>query len=135
MAEGLFVVLFLIIWVAMLAVATGGLVLWIMALIEVVRYPDQVYRAAGTEKTTWVLVVVLVGSIGALIYWFGPRKRLKAAEPYAYAWGYGMPPGQPYPPGSYGTPPYPDPNAGHAAPGQPNPPPPYGQGPPPPPAG
>lgn len=140
MAEGLFVALFLLLWVAMLVAVVGGLVLWIMALVEVVKYPDPVFRAAGTEKTTWVLIIVLAGSIGALIYWFGPRKKLKAAEPYAYAWGYGAPgnspqypqyppqyPGQ-YPqathPGQY----YPPPGPGAA-------PPPPGQRPPPPPAG
>lgn len=62
--------------VAMGAVAVAGLVFWIVALLEVARTPDQAYRAVGTEKVTWVLVVGLVGWIGALIYWFGTRQQL-----------------------------------------------------------
>jgi hypothetical protein len=66
---GALVVLMILIWL-------GALVGWIVALVEVARIPDHQYRAAGTEKIAWVLVVALVGIIGALIWWLGPRPRV-----------------------------------------------------------
>ena len=60
----------------MMAVGIVGMVFWIVALIEVAKVPDDAFRAAGTEKLTWLLVVALVGWIGALIYWFGTRQQL-----------------------------------------------------------
>ena len=63
---------FMLLWVA-------GLVFWIVSLVEVCRLPDYQYRAVGSEKITWILVVVLVGWIGALIWRLGPRSRVRAA--------------------------------------------------------
>jgi len=68
-----------VLFAALFAASIGGLVLWVVALIDVVKAPEHVYRIAGKEKTTWVLVVVLAGWIGALIWWFGPRQEVKAA--------------------------------------------------------
>jgi hypothetical protein len=51
----------------------AGLVFWIMKIVEVAQIPDPQYRAAGTDKTVWVLVVVLAGWIGALIWQFAKR--------------------------------------------------------------
>ena len=65
-----------IFFLAMMAVGIVGMVFWIVALIEVAKVPDDAFRAAGTEKLTWLLVVALVGWIGALIYWFGTGQQL-----------------------------------------------------------
>ena len=46
---------------------------WIVSLVQVVRAPELAYRQTGREKTTWVLLVVLLGWLGTLIWWFGPR--------------------------------------------------------------
>ena len=54
-------------------------VLWIFMLIEVCRLPDAQYRAAATEKVTWVVIVAVVGFIGALIWFFAKRKEVLAA--------------------------------------------------------
>jgi hypothetical protein len=78
------VVLFFALWVF-------GLVFWIVKLVQVVRIPEHQYRAAGTDKTAWVLVVVLASFIGALIWHFGPRRRVLAAAGFA----------PPLPPGWY----------------------------------
>ena len=97
---------FAIFFVLIFAVAIGGNVLWIVALIEVAKLPDHTYKMVGKDKTTWVLIVVLAGFIGALIWWFGPRQEVKAvalAIPAGPAFG-GPPPGW-----------YPDPSG---APGQ-----------------
>jgi len=85
-------VLFVGFWVA-------SLVIWIKSIIEVARIPDYQFRVAGTDKTAWILVVVLAGFIGALIWIFVKRKSVRAAAgfipaPPAPGW---------YPdPGSYG---------------------------------
>lgn len=54
-------------------------ILWIFMLIEVCRLPDAQFRAAGTEKVTWIVVVAIVGFIGALIWFFAKRKEVLAA--------------------------------------------------------
>ena len=96
------------IFLVIMAVAVGGLVFWIVALLEVARTPDHAFRAVGTEKMTWLLVVALVGWIGALIYWFGTRQRLARIGAIgsggAYGGGYG-PPHHPAPPVQAATPP------------------------------
>ncbi len=97
-AVGLF---FLIFFAAMIA----GLVFWIMKIVEVAGIPEQQYRAAGTDKTVWVLVVVLVGWVGALIWQFAKREDVLRARglvppPYGFGgapgWGPGPGPGPGY---------------------------------------
>ena len=56
-----------------MAVSVGGLAFWVVALVDCIRRPEIVYRVAGTEKVTWVLIVALAGWIGGLIYWFSQR--------------------------------------------------------------
>ena len=68
----LFFVLFFGLWVA-------ALVYWIVALVEVVRLPDHQFQAAGSEKTVWVLIVVLTQIVGALIWRFAKRREVLAA--------------------------------------------------------
>lgn len=90
-AIGLF---FLIFFAALIA----ALVFWIMKIVEVAQIPEPQYRAAGTDKTVWVLVVVLVGWVGALIWQFAKRddvlraRGLLPPQPF----GYGLPPGTGY---------------------------------------
>jgi hypothetical protein len=70
---GLFVIL-------VVALSLGGLVFWIVALVDCIRRPEIAYRVAGTEKVTWVLIVALAGWIGGLIYWFSVRGKLRDIE-------------------------------------------------------
>lgn len=104
-----------------MAIGIGGLVLWIFAIVELVRYPDATWYYAQKDKTTWLLIVILVGAIGALVYWFSVRKALKATEEwlaqyqtqYQAQYQAQYPPAQyqtqypspQYPSGEYGTPP------------------------------
>jgi cell division protein FtsX len=69
---GPFGIVFFVAWVA----ATG---LWIVSIVEVARIPSEQFRAAGTQKTSWVLVVVLAGVIGGLIWWLVKREEIAAA--------------------------------------------------------
>lgn len=58
----------------------AAVVFWIVTLVEVCRLPDHQYRMAGSEKITWILVVALVGWIGALIWRLGPRRRVVSGQ-------------------------------------------------------
>jgi len=102
-----------LVFLLIIALSIGGLVFWVVALVDCIRKPEIVYRVAGTEKVTWVLIVALAGWIGGLIYWFSQRSRLQEIEQSgaaAYAPTYVAPyPG--YAAGPPATPPawYPDP--------------------------
>jgi Protein of unknown function (DUF2510) len=48
-------------------------VFWVMKIVEVASLPDHQFRAANTEKLAWVLIVVLAGIIGAVIWQFAKR--------------------------------------------------------------
>ncbi len=65
---GIFFMLFFALWLA-------SLIYWIVAIVEVARIPDHQFRAAGTEKLVWILVVVLAGIVGALVWRFVKRAR------------------------------------------------------------
>jgi len=52
-----------------------GFVVWIAALVDAIRAPDDAYFRAGT-KLIWVLVIVFTGWIGGLIYWVVGRPRV-----------------------------------------------------------
>jgi uncharacterized protein DUF2510 len=69
---GLFILLFFGLWIA-------AMVYWIVALVEVVKIPEQQFRAVGGDKLVWVLIVVLAGIIGALIWRFAKRAEVLAA--------------------------------------------------------
>jgi TctA family transporter len=55
------------------------IVFWILKIVEVVQIPDHQYRAANTEKVTWVLIVAIAGIIGALIWQLAKRNDVLAA--------------------------------------------------------
>ena len=85
--------LFAVVWLGFLAASIGGLVFWVIKLVEVARLPDAQYRNAGTEKVTWVLVVALLGWIGGLVWHFAKRSDVLAASPVPAGgpWSYGGP--------------------------------------------
>lgn len=66
------VLLFLAAWI-------GSFVYWIVAIVEVAKIPEHQFRAVGSEKTSWILIVALAGIIGALIWLFAKRRDVLAA--------------------------------------------------------
>lgn len=54
-------------------------VYWIYTVVEVVRIPDEQFRAARTDKTAWLLVVILGHLIGALVWLIAKRRDVLAA--------------------------------------------------------
>jgi hypothetical protein len=53
--------------VLILLLVVALVALWIWALVDAIRVPDDADYRAGT-KLVWVLVIVLTGFIGAAVY-------------------------------------------------------------------
>ncbi|MBK7821155.1 MAG: hypothetical protein IPJ61_08785 [Tessaracoccus sp.] len=54
------------------------LVFWIMALVEVVRTPEALWKAAGQDRVVALLLLVLLPVVGYLIYLIAIRSKLGA---------------------------------------------------------
>jgi hypothetical protein len=78
-------------------IGIGGLVLWIWALVDAIKVPDESMFRSG-NRIIWVLVIILTGFIGAIIYLVvgRPSDADRAGRPLA------TPPMPPPPPGSLG---------------------------------
>lgn len=68
-----------VLWALWMAVIIGGLVLWVMMLIDVSKreFPKP------DDRTLWILVVALAGFVGAAIYYFSikrPADKLKSEQ-------------------------------------------------------
>lgn len=95
MDEVVFSILFLVFGL----IAVAGLVLWIWALVDAIKVPDDSMFKSG-NKIIWVLVIVFTGFVGAIIYLMvgRPTDVDRARRPSA-----GIPPmPPPPPPGSLG---------------------------------
>jgi hypothetical protein len=72
-------VLVILLFAVLGAAGVATFVFWIMKVVEVAQLPEHQYQAAGTEKLPWVLVVVLAGIVGALVWQFAKRKDVLGA--------------------------------------------------------
>ena len=61
-----FPIVFGLIWIA-------AVVYWIVVIVEVSKIPDMQFRAIGSEKVVWLLIVILGGIIGSLVWTFAKR--------------------------------------------------------------
>jgi phospholipase D-like protein len=77
--------------------AIANIVLVIWALVDAIRVPDDSMYRAG-NKLIWVLVIILAGFIGAIVYFFVGRPAPGAPSVTGPAQGHLPPP----PPGSLG---------------------------------
>jgi hypothetical protein len=50
--------------------------LWIWSLVDALRISDQRWAAAGENKVLWVILIVVLGIVGSLLYAVMPRKKL-----------------------------------------------------------
>jgi len=66
-----------VLWLLMFAFIIGCMALWIWMLVDCVRrqFPDD------NTRLMWVLIVVLAGWVGAVIYYFIGRKQGYIPEP------------------------------------------------------
>ncbi|MFN8105146.1 MAG: DUF2516 family protein [Acidimicrobiia bacterium] len=111
---------FWVLWAVSIAIGLGILAWNIWAIVDCARRPDYQWAAAGENKTTWLLLLILVGLvlgfgcgitmiIMPILYMAIPRPKLKAVAagggqilPGDGGYGFGSgPPGAP----PYGGPP------------------------------
>ena len=59
--------------------ALAGFVLLVMALVDLVKRPADVWKASGHSQIVWALVVIFIGFIGPLLYVVIARPALNAA--------------------------------------------------------
>jgi hypothetical protein len=67
----------------LLFIVAGGLVLtalWVWSLVDALRIRDRVWDAAGQNKVLWVLLIVLLGLLGSVLYLFIPKPELRKAS-------------------------------------------------------
>ena len=70
---GIMSILFLLIWLVFFVVIIGGIVFWIFMIVDVAKreFPKP------DDKTLWILIVVLAGLIGSIIYYFMIKRKDK----------------------------------------------------------
>ena len=88
--EAFFAIFFLVV------IANIVVVIW--ALVDAIRVPDDSMYQAGT-KLIWILVIILAGFVGAIVYFFVGRPLPGARPAVESSSGLGLPPP---PPGSLG---------------------------------
>lgn len=62
---------------AVLAVIVIVAALWLWSLADALRTNDQTWKAAGQNKLVWVVVIVLLGPLGPVLYLAVPKRALK----------------------------------------------------------
>ena len=53
-------------------------VIWIVALVDALRISDREWDRAGQSKLLWVLLIALLGVIGAILYFAMARPSLRS---------------------------------------------------------
>lgn len=62
----------IICWCIAIIVNLVGVIFWIMMIIDVAKRTE----VELPNRTMWLLIVILLGWIGALVYYFSDRKKL-----------------------------------------------------------
>lgn len=60
------------------AVVVALFVWWLLVLIDCLRTPDAVWQAAGENQVVWLLVLILLGFVGAILYVLLARPKVRA---------------------------------------------------------
>ena len=55
----------------------GLFVLWLAVLVQALRIPDSTWEGADQSKLVYVLLMVLLGLLGTLLYWLVARPALR----------------------------------------------------------
>lgn len=65
---------FILIWLVAIAV-------WVYGLVDAARRPDSEYQAVGSSKVLWIVLIVVLGVIGSLIYLLAIRPKMTRSAP------------------------------------------------------
>ena len=68
-----FVILMLIFWLVFSAILILAMIFWIMMLIDVIKRDFS----KENDKIVWLLVIIFLGIIGAIVYYFVVKKEDK----------------------------------------------------------
>jgi len=61
---------------ANMIIVVGLLVFWIMMIVDVAKRDEtQFPNSTGNSKTIWLVVVILLGWIGGLVYYFAVKRK------------------------------------------------------------
>lgn len=70
--------------VVLILAAAILLVFWLWMLIDCLKRPDDKFAIGGKDaKLIWILVIIFTGLIGALLYYFLIKRKIKDAEEMA----------------------------------------------------
>lgn len=72
------ITLFIVLWLAIMALIVASVVFWVFMLIDVLRRSDW---QDENEKTLWIVLVLVIGQIGAIAYYFAVRQPRGKAVP------------------------------------------------------
>ena len=64
-----------------IGLAVAATVWWVLMLVEALRFPDAQWAAAGQNKVVQVLLMVLLGVVGTLVYVLTARPELRRVGP------------------------------------------------------
>lgn len=99
-------VFFFFIFAFVMVLGLAGLAVWIWALVDCIRVPDDRYFRSG-NKLVWVLVIALLQVIGAIVYLVAGRPDKADRERWGAGSGSATPVPPAGPPGSASMPPPP----------------------------
>lgn len=66
----------LLVYCCMCLIGALSLGLWVWMLIDVLKRTETELP----DKTTWIIIIVLLGGIGALVYYFSKKRALDAKK-------------------------------------------------------
>jgi len=71
-------VLSIVVSLLLLTVVGGLVVLWVWMLIEALKTPAATWEAAGQNQLIYILLMIFLGIIGTVAYYFVARPALRA---------------------------------------------------------
>jgi hypothetical protein len=67
----------IIIWLVSFVVGILALIFWILMIVDVFKRTNWKQES---DKTLWIIIVILLGFVGAIIYYFAVKRELDAPK-------------------------------------------------------
>ncbi|GAA3513938.1 hypothetical protein GCM10022234_05910 [Aeromicrobium panaciterrae] len=65
----------------LVAIAVALFAWWLLMLIEALKTPAAQWKAAGQSQVVYVILMVVLGVIGTILYIAVPRSQLRSVAP------------------------------------------------------